>query len=215
MGRNHTHTLKAAASLGADYKQAGRLDEAMPLLEETFLASKVHPGLMFVSSQLIDAYIQKNMPARAKETAEDHLENIRAQIPNNSLRLATNLAVVGMEFIKLNQYPIAETLLRESFEIRKEQIPDDWGTSNIQSLLGETLLKQKRFEESERLLLEAHEGMVTRPQLNLRSAKFYGDRSLQNLVSLYEAWHEIAPNDGHKAKAERWRREYDSRQDNK
>ena len=44
----------------------------------------------------------------------------------------------------------------------KSRIPDDWLTFNARSLLGGSLLGQKKYAEAEPLLLSGYEGMKQR-----------------------------------------------------
>jgi hypothetical protein len=73
----------------------------------------------------------------------------------------------------------AEPLLRESLAIREKTQPDDGSASNAQSMLGGSLLGQKKYAEAEPLLLNACEGLkkhksITRiPQALDRLAEFY------------------------------------------
>ena len=48
LGRDHPATLITVANLGVNYKDAGRLAEAIPLLEEAYQAAKKHPTLGWV-----------------------------------------------------------------------------------------------------------------------------------------------------------------------
>ena len=48
LGRTHVDTLIAVANLGVNYKDAGRVAEAIPLLEEAYMASKREPSIAFV-----------------------------------------------------------------------------------------------------------------------------------------------------------------------
>jgi len=76
-----------------------------------------------------------------------------------------------------------------------------WTTFNTQSMLGASLLEQKKYKDAEPLLSEGYEGMKQRektippPQGNVRLIE-----AAERLVELYEAT-------GNAAKAERWRKE--------
>ena len=58
--------------------------------------------------------------------------------------------------------PRPNRLLRESLAIWDARRPDDWNRFNTQSLLGESLLGQKKYAEAEPLLLSGYEGMRAR-----------------------------------------------------
>jgi serine/threonine protein kinase/tetratricopeptide (TPR) repeat protein len=54
----------------------------------------------------------------------------------------------------------ADALARESLALCEKRFPDDWRTFRTRSLLGGSLLKQKRYEEAEPLLLSGYEGLT-------------------------------------------------------
>jgi eukaryotic-like serine/threonine-protein kinase len=61
-----------------------------------------------------------------------------------------------------NQLAEAEPLLRECLVIREKMQPDAWITFDTKSMLGGALLGQKKYAESEPLLLSGLEGMKER-----------------------------------------------------
>jgi hypothetical protein len=93
----------------------------------------------------------------------------------------------------------AEPLLREALAIREQQTPDDWITFETRSLLGASLLGQKKYIEAEPFLLQGYEGVKAReakiPDASKKSLAQAGAR----IVQLYDAW-------GKKDQAEEWRR---------
>ena len=81
----------------------------------------------------------------------------------------------------------AEPLARECLAIREKQIPDDWLTFNARSLLGGSLLGQKKYAEAEPLLLAGYEGMKQREDRIPAVGKPRLKETLQRLVQLYDA----------------------------
>lgn len=79
----------------------------------------------------------------------------------------------------------AEQVATECLAISEKLFPDQWGTFNARSLLGGSLLGQKKYAEAEPLLLSGYEGMERRITQNV-----FGPRNLrevlQQLVELYE-----------------------------
>jgi hypothetical protein len=64
LGRQHPDTQRTVANLGVNYKDAGRLPEALPLLEEAFQSAKTIPSLRGIGPALLDGY------GKAGKTAE-------------------------------------------------------------------------------------------------------------------------------------------------
>jgi serine/threonine protein kinase len=81
----------------------------------------------------------------------------------------------------------AETLARECLALREQLIPDDWRTFNAQSMLGASLLGQKKYAEAEPLLLSGYAGMKQREDKIPANGKLRLKETLQRLVQLYEA----------------------------
>src|SRR5438046_9890167 len=53
----------------------------------------------------------------------------------------------------------AEASARECLVIREKKSPDDWQTFNAKSILGGSLLGQKKYAEAQPLLISGYEGM--------------------------------------------------------
>ena len=56
----------------------------------------------------------------------------------------------------------AEPILRQSLAIHDKKIPDDWTTFETRSLLGASLISQKKYAEAEPLLIQGYEGLTAR-----------------------------------------------------
>ncbi len=58
--------------------------------------------------------------------------------------------------------PAAERVVRDCLAICEKSQPDDWMTFNTRSLLGGSLLGQKKYVEAEPLILSDYEGTKAR-----------------------------------------------------
>ena len=150
------------ANLGVNYKDAGRLKEAIPLLEEAYQAAKRFPSLRWVADPLIDAYMKAGENTKLADLLQEQLAEARRTLPKDNPRLASLLAQIGLSLLQQKKWTEAEPLLRECLAIREKTQPDVWSTFNTQSLLGGALLGQKKYAEAEPLLLAGYEGMKQR-----------------------------------------------------
>ena len=123
----------------------------------------------------------------------------RKQLPADDPRLAGALATHGRTLLKAGKPADAKVILRECLAIRDKKQADDWRTFNTRSLLGGSLLGQKKYVDAEPLLLAGYEGMKEREAKIPPLAKDRLTDALQRLVQLYEAT-------GQKDKAEQWRK---------
>ncbi len=99
------------------------------------------------------------------------------------------LAVLANARLHEGKFAEAEGLARECLTIREIQIPDDWLTFNARSMLGGSLLGQKKYLEAEPLLLAGCEGMKQREVKIPPEGKVCLNETLQRLIQLYEATH--------------------------
>src|SRR5262249_4902822 len=98
----------------------------------------------------------------------------------------------------------AEPLLRECLDIRRKRQPDGWPTFETLSLLGDSLLGQKKYTEAEPLLLQGYEGIKQRKALiPVRFWTPHLTDALERLVRLDEAL-------GKKEKAAEWRQKLEA-----
>ena len=97
LGRQHPDTLATVANLGVNYKDAGRLKEAIPLLEEAYQAAKTIPQLRWVDGQLIDAYVKAGENAKLADLLQEQLAEARKTLPKDSPQLAGMLAQTRSE----------------------------------------------------------------------------------------------------------------------
>ncbi len=106
---------------------------------------------------------------------------------DEGLRVGSSLAQLTAILLDENKFSDAEPPARECLTIREKMIPDLWRTFNSRSLLGGSLLGQKKYAEAEPLLLSGYEGMKQREDRIPADGKFQLKKALQRLVQLYEA----------------------------
>jgi non-specific serine/threonine protein kinase/serine/threonine-protein kinase len=202
LGPDHPDTLLSMSNLAIAYQNAGRTRESLPLLEETLRRrrSKLgpdHPETLVSMSNLAVGYREAGRLADALPLLEEALERRRAtRGPDHpqTLRSANNLA-----FVYLATRPaLAEPLLREALSIREKKLPDDWSTFEAQSLLGGSLLAQKKYAEAEPYLIRGYEGLKSRAESIPAPSRKVRPEALERIVRLYQEW-------GKKDKAEEWR----------
>jgi predicted Zn-dependent protease len=197
LGRDHLDTLRTVGNLGVNYKDAGRLQEAIPLLEEANRAAKKYPELGIFGNALFDAYVTAGKTAEAAKLIDD----ARTRLPKDSPELAGQLSMSALSLLEAKAFTEAEPLLRECLTIREKTQPDVWSTFNAQSMLGGALLGQKKFADAEPLLLKGYEGMKQREKLIPAQADTRLPEALDRLIELYTATNK--PDEAKRWQAER------------
>jgi tetratricopeptide (TPR) repeat protein len=173
------------ANLGVNYKDAGRVKEALPLLEEAYRSSRKMPTLKWAGTPLLDARVKAGQSAAAGQLVSERLTDARNQFPTDSPQLAGRLASFGMSLLEAKAFTDAEPLLREALTIREKKEPDAWTTFNTQSMLGGALLGQKKYADAEPLLFKGYEGMKAREKTIPPQGKPRLPEALDRLIQLY------------------------------
>jgi serine/threonine protein kinase len=73
--------------------------------------------------------------------------------------VGSELVGLGVNLIQQMKFAEAEIILSEALSIRKKISPTEWTTSYVESLLGESLLRQDKPAEAEPLLISGAEGL--------------------------------------------------------
>jgi tetratricopeptide (TPR) repeat protein len=112
---------------------------------------------------------------------------LRGRLPADDPEVADALAGLASTLLLIGKYSEAESMARESLAIIEKKLPDDWRAFNAKSVLGGSLLGQKRYAEAEPLLLSGYEGMEQRKDKIPAERKSWLKETLRRLVQLYEA----------------------------
>jgi hypothetical protein len=91
------------------------------------------------------------------------------------------------------------SLAREILEIERKKQLDEWQRFRVESLLGASLVGQKKYAEAEPLLLEGYRGMFELKDRMAASDRYHLDQAHDWIVKLYVAW-------GKPEKAAEWKR---------
>ncbi|MFI5453933.1 MAG: tetratricopeptide repeat protein [Isosphaerales bacterium] len=202
-GPSHPNTMLSMSNLALAYVDAGRIADAIPLHEEALKWSEAqlgpdHSSTLFSRDSLALAYLGARRFADAvavdQETLKRRLAKLGTADPG-TLASMNNLARVYLH-VKPAE---AEPLLRQALAMCDKTTPDDWSTFDTRSLLGASLVGQKKYAEAEPLLVQGYKGLEARaakipPQFQKRVPE-----AIERIVQLYEAW-------GKKDKADEWRK---------
>ena len=127
-------------TLAAAYAETGQFAKAIGILQEAIALSQSEQERKDLASRL--KLYESSIPYR------DH----------------GALAEKAKALLDAGKYDEAEPVARECLALREKEIPDDWRTFNARSMLGGSLLGQKKYAEAEPLLLSGYEGMKQREE---------------------------------------------------
>jgi eukaryotic-like serine/threonine-protein kinase len=193
LGPDHPLTLISSSDLASAYREGGRLAEAIALFEETLHRRQAklgldHPSTLDSMHKLATAYHDAGRLAEAVSLHEKTLKGLKAKLGTDHPLTLYSMYNLASSFNDAGRLAEAESLLRAALSIREQKTPDNWLTFNTRSLLGATLLGQKRFAEAEPLIVSGYEGMKAHeekipPRLRPRLSE-----AAHRVVRLYEGW---------------------------
>jgi tetratricopeptide (TPR) repeat protein len=169
---------------------------AEPIVEDALkqqrsMLGTEHPATLATMSSLARVYKLVGKLDQALPLYEETLNLQKAKLgPEHPQTLATmhGLADAYAKAGKAEQAgKLMETVLRVSLARDEKTSPDAWTTCNTQSLLGGTLLRQKKYAEAEPLLLKGYEGMKAREKTIPVQARNRLPEALDRLIELYTA----------------------------
>ena len=111
------------------------------------------PRTQFISGSLYDSAIVMLKIGRVDVAVSLFNESIafdKTQFEELDPQRCVKLLDAADELLKFKHPKEAEPLLRESLKIRSLKLPDSWGKFNVESMLGQSLSMQKRYDEANR-----------------------------------------------------------------
>ena len=151
-----------------------------------------------LTKDLANLLHQSGRLAEAEPLYRDAVQLARKRFSADDPRTAEILAPFGLSLLQRGEWTEAEPLLRECLTIREKSQPEAWTTFNTRSLLGGSLLGQKKYPEAEPLILSGYEGMKAREAKIPPAGKPRLSDAAIRVVKLYEDW-------GKTEKATEWR----------
>jgi eukaryotic-like serine/threonine-protein kinase len=186
-------TLRSMVNLGVAYREVGKLPHAIGLLEDALGRARKRPGgvplvqLVGLHFALAATYEAAGEFAKAEPLYRSFLDQAQKRLVAGDVRASGLHFQLGLNLMQQKKYTAAEALLRDCLKVRQEAEPNAWTTFHTQSVLGGSLLGQKKLAEAEPLLLQGYEGMHQRASKIPAAAKIRLVEAAQCLVDLYVA----------------------------
>ena len=124
----------------------------------------------------------------------------RRQAPTRSADYPHDLALLGKLLLDRSEWLEAEAVLSESLALQRQTVPDQWTTFQAMSLLGGSLLGQKKYADARALVLEGYEGIKRRAATLGAEERIHLVEALDRVIQLAEAT-------GGSAESQTWREE--------
>jgi len=173
------------------YRAAGKFDQALPLLEQTFelMKSKLGPDhrtTLVCMNNLASVYRDAGKLEQALPLFEQTLALIKAKLGPDHPDALASMYDLGVAYLRVGKPAESERLASECLGSYEAKSPDNWRTFSTRSLLGGSLLAQKKYADAEPLLLSGYEGMKQREERIPATAKSRLTEAIKRLVQLFQ-----------------------------
>jgi tetratricopeptide (TPR) repeat protein len=190
-GDDHPATAESRSILAGVLLLQDKLADAETMERKTLESQRKmlgdkHPALATSLSVLAGILQREGRLMESETTARESVVMLEETLGNNHPVVATGLSQLTSTLLEEGKFAEAEPYARECFAIRERKVPDDFRTFHAQSMLGASLLGQKRYEEAELHLLAAYEGLKARQDKIPATGQPRVKEALQRLVQLYE-----------------------------
>jgi len=208
-GPDDPEILYSKLGLATCYRQTGRYFEAIPLFEEALKLAKAKLGpddtrTLQSMAGVARAYLETDQIDQAIRLSEEALKPWEAKHgpDHRDTRniMATHAGALGRKWLRLNEYVNAEPLLRQDLLQHEKYVPNLWSRFRSESLLGDSLLGLKRFDEAKPFLIGGYKGLKQRAAEIPAPLKHHLTEAGERVVRLYEEW-------GKPDEAAKWRAE--------
>jgi serine/threonine protein kinase/tetratricopeptide (TPR) repeat protein len=202
LGADHPNMLLTMNGLALLYglqdknEQAGLLYARVMETQRRVLGEE-HPDTIGTMGNLAALYVKQAKYAQAEPLSLKTLDVRRRVLGDehpDTLRSMNNL---GLLYVDSGKHAEAESLLRAALTSYLKTSPDSWERYNCESLLGASLIGQKKFREAEPLVTAGYEALVQRKTKMPAGSSTTLAEAGQRIVRLYREW-------GHAEKAASW-----------
>jgi eukaryotic-like serine/threonine-protein kinase len=203
LGPEHPDTLISMSNLADTYRELGKYAQAEALFSQTLeiqrrVVGREHPDTLSSMQFLADAYREQGKYAQAEALLSQIVEIRRRVLGQEHPDTLETAASLALAYQAQGKFAASEALAREIIEIDRKKLLDDWQRFYAGSLLGASLAGQKRFAESEPLLLEGYRGMDARKGRIGIPEQYLLELARKWIVQMYQEW-------GKPEKAAEWR----------
>ncbi len=162
-GPKHREVIGVMNDYSLVCREVGKIEECISMTEETYrLSEEVHGPTASQTTQamyhLVSLYRDNGKPDESFQILEK-LVVLRSQMEDPVLSTAC-LAMYGLRLLEKEQWSDAEPIIRECLAIREGADPSNWTTSNTRSMLGGSLLGQKKYVEAKSFLEQGYAELV-------------------------------------------------------
>ncbi|HQR05504.1 MAG TPA: tetratricopeptide repeat protein [Gemmatales bacterium] len=190
LGAEHPDTLTSMNNLAGIYQVSGKPELALPLVKQslelrTAKLGQDHPDTLTSLNNLAMVYREAGKLDEALPLMEQTVKRRTAKLGATHPDTLSSLANLGVILLRQKKGIEAEGIFREHLALRLKTNPSDWTTFDAYSLLGDSLLTQKKYAEAESNLLKSYQGL--KEQINSIPKRYIirVSDTLDRMIQLY------------------------------
>jgi tetratricopeptide (TPR) repeat protein/predicted Ser/Thr protein kinase len=166
LGSEHPETLDSLEHLALNYHLQGKYARAEALFSETLEKSRralgpKNPTFLGFLSDCAAMYERQGKYALAETYGVEALAGRRDVLGSRQKDTMVSAADLALIYLSQGKFAESESLAREAFEFYSKSQPDDWRRFRVQTLVGASLARQKRYKDAEPMLVEGYRGLLT------------------------------------------------------
>jgi hypothetical protein len=171
------------------------LSQALPLFEQALTGLEKrkyqHSSASGILSGACSAYEEADQFDQAEIWRRKWREELKQREGTESPGYFKESFSLGINLIHQKKYSDAEPILRESLQLGEKLVPKKqaaaWEAASIKSMLGEALMGQKKYTETETLLLAGYEGLKGNAKAIPEAGRYENmSEAIQRLIDLYK-----------------------------
>jgi serine/threonine protein kinase/tetratricopeptide (TPR) repeat protein len=192
LGNEHLDVARSLGFLGAVLSDQNNFAEAEDVMRETLrlqqkLVGNDNPDLQQDFYNLFQVLKRQNKLAEAESICEEQLAGLRARLSADDPQLAAVLSRLVSALMGQGKFAEAETAARECLTIREKSLHSDWRVHSARTLLGQSLLGQKKYAEAESFLVAGYDALKRLESTIAVKDKNYLKEVLESLMQLFAA----------------------------
>src|SRR5215469_1125101 len=194
LGPEHPATLLSMGNLADTYALEGKYAQAEALFSQSLeigrrVLGPEHTLTLGFLADFATMYQRQGRYGLAETYAAQVLAGrLRAGSSEDPTDVQSAMCDLALISVSEGKFAEAERLGRQTLEFAEKNHLDNWERYRAASLLGTSLVGQKKYAEAEPLLLQGYQGMLERKERTGVAYWYHLDRAREWLVQLYQSW---------------------------
>ncbi|QEL14470.1 tetratricopeptide repeat protein [Limnoglobus roseus] len=164
LGDDNVETLNTLTNLADNFRATRRYQPALAVYTDVLRRKRDKFGGTNLATldAIIWTYIDAEEGGDRLDLFDEYVRLHREAAPPHDPAFASILGQASLHLLKFKQFAVAEKYLRECLAIREKVLPDAWNIFATRSMIGISLMGQKKPAEAEPFLVAGYTGLRER-----------------------------------------------------